>query len=239
MEKVITHKVLSWEEQEASFMSVQDLESYLLMCEQFFTDRSVNIWPNRVRDELKDTRFKFTEGDYFRFIGLVAILFAQFGFPSLEGQLNRHDKYQWKRSVLSPKHQLALACYAGNLNVQSYPHKRAQFEDLEKIDPVISLGVWGISMPVTGGRVNLEPLSQERRFEQARKRFEDDKRLICLPNLELNQSLSALEFSGDQADSMTEKEFDEQILPSVIEMFDPYFNADIVFHKHRRLRRFR
>jgi hypothetical protein len=162
--------------------------------------------------------------DYYRLLGLVGNVTAQFGFRALDGQLTRHNIKDWTGSPVSPRHQLALAVYMARANVQSYPIKEAVIAALT--DTTLEPGVWGTPLSLKGGQiVSRGDLRPEYAEGIARRRMERDVRPICLPDKPLNAALAALDFDGDAAERMSTRAFEDEVYPQlqpvVGELFDP------------------
>ncbi len=214
--------------------SVTDFQAYDAFNRKFFDANPPNErWLKFVRKELSNPDYEDLPVEYFRFLGLVGIVFAQFGMSTLETQIFRHKKKDFKKSPIDPRHQLALACYGGSINTQAYPIKKKWAERIAESDPDIAPGVWGIMPKVTSGKIT-------KRFKERQLRYVKADAVtkllrpkpICIPDQKLNKSLAKLGFTGENAESMTDEQFRDDVLPGAQEAVKGYVNLMPIFERY-------
>lgn len=211
---------------------ITDLNSYEEFNRAFFYDNRGPNWMRLLNLELSNPDYDGLPQEYFRFLGLVGITIAQFGFPHQEGQVHHHRKNRFKKSPLDPRHQLALASYMGSLNTQSYPLKDRWSDALTEEDPEAAQGVWGLELEVRNGQVlkanGARQLGWVRKDARLRTK---DSRPICLPDRDLNEKLTVVHFTGRDAEEMTAGEFEEEVLPRARDAVAEYVDLQPVFHR--------
>lgn len=209
---------------------ISDLNGYLGLNEALFDDKTDNYWHRTATVGLSNPDFDSMPPDFMRLLGLAVVVFAQFGYPHLYTHLPRHRSKGWKKSPFDPKHQLALTCYGADKNAQSYRFKDRWSKRLAETDPDASTGVWGMDLKVEGGLVVATRRSLKTVQADASNRFKNS-RPICLPDRELNDKLAAVEFTGDDAERMSDSEFEEEILPKAAEAVKDYVDLEPVFSR--------
>jgi len=163
-----------------------------------------------VHAELAKPEFRDAPDDLYRMMGLVAILFAQYGFTKMEGQKIRHERKKWGKSFLDPRHLLAAAVYAADLNQQSYPYKETRVKTID--DPELVPVVHGLHIPVYKGELTDYNMSGETVHALLESRATIGIP-VALPGKNLNRRLAAIGFTGDQADTMSGEDFRREVLP--------------------------
>lgn len=184
-------------------------------------------WPNDLAWWAKD--HPDTVSEYFRLVGLVGIIAAQYGFPALDYTAIRHSKNDWDRPSADPMHQLALGIEIANWGLQAYPIKEKIAAKFEEGTPGW-WGAWNVFIKTKGRRV---PVPQtlvefEGYMRDAQNRFRDERR-IALPDTQLNERVAALTFTGDQADTMSRERFVQEHLPRVVEATAGWINPVTIF----------
>lgn len=210
------------------------LRAYKQLHDTHFVEDSIqdplDKWLPTLENDMADPEVLQTSPEYFRLLGLVAILCAQYGFPSINGQVPRHRDRGFKGNVTDAKNQLALASYVGSLNEQVYQKKvdtaALMGEYFERIGqpPEYAIGVWGVMFKPESGQVKDIHAAPVDLATMIRTRALDS-RPICLPDRELNRKLNQLNFTGVEPD----EEFQTNILPEVKKIVTPFLDPVPVF----------
>lgn len=200
-------ETITFREQMADVRATVDMDSYEVLNGKYFKNTP---WVEDVEKELAQPEFRRISEDHYRMLGLVTILFAKYGFEMMDGLKFRHAKYEWEKSFLHPKHLLASAVYAANLNVQSYPLKDRRAEELT--DPGLIPIVYGQSIPVSSGKVTEYNMSQKVTCAVVESRALDN-RPIALPYRRINQRISTIPYTNFDAETASNKEFAGKVLP--------------------------
>lgn len=217
-------KIYSVAEQRAEVRKTTTRRSYQKLISGHFYEHPRGQWLSFVREELKSYPDWAGNPEYFRFLGLVGIVAAQFGFPQLEGQLSRYSYHQWSQeSPISSRHQLALATYTAGYILKSNEIKEGIIHDLadSKLEP----GVIGLFFYPTGDTVEHPTHSDDNR-RAAEERLQQSLP-ICLPDIELNTQLASIPFTGDDAERMPQAAFERDIYPEIqritrdLDLLDP------------------
>lgn len=162
-----------------------------------------------------------SNGDYLKVLNLVVTLTNQYGFQLIIGGIQRHKKHEWEKYYFDPRHQLALACYLAYINTRAYPQRQEAYDRLSAQKPKIADGLWGISK----GALIFTGNNPDNLSNAAQTRLEE-KRAICLPWVELQQGLAAIPFMGDDADRMSNQEFETAIVPLLKPVLDPILDVE-------------
>lgn len=165
---------------------------------------------------------------HYQLLGLVSTLVSQAGFESQDGQLFRHKRNKWKKPLIDVRHQLSVASYLGNINAQTYP-LRADWINKLGYDSRIPLGLWGSFISVSNGQV-IEPIEQDINalFRKAKIRSKSPLP-ICLPVRDLNQGLAELNFTGHDAENMSDEEFMDKIYPKAKQLLSEIIDVPKLF----------
>lgn len=195
--------------QVADVQAATDKDSYELLTMRYFHDEK---WMPIVEEELQRPEFEETPQEFYQMMGLVTVLFAQYGFQMMSGMPARHKKYGWEKSFLDPYHQLALAIYAADINEQAYPIKKEHRKKVD--DPEIDVATLGITLPVSKGKVHDYYMRDAVVGALAEARAKKDVP-ITLPNRRVNRKLSKISFTGEDAEAMPREVFQSTVLPKV------------------------
>ncbi len=191
---------------------------------QFFSDYYISTWIETVDLAHQPSKKRENIAQQYQLLGLTAILFAQYGFESMEGQSLRHSKHQWSRFLFHPFHQVAILTYAAQANLQAYTIKQdwqsileqAQFERPElawRVFPAIYNGKakGQIGDTITADMLikliqNLIPTRQKDRTD-----YSHISTIEQMPKL--NTALGQIEYTGHQADTISTEKFFAEIYP--------------------------
>ncbi len=188
-------------------------------------------WPRDLRWYTQDHPDLTPE--YFQLIGLVGILASQYGFQSLDYTATRHARGDWDQPSADPKHQLALGIEIAKKGDQAYPIKESIASRFEEGSP----GWWGTWNVFIKSRGGIVPVPQtlgeiEGLMKNAEYRFKDGRK-ITLPDPDLNSRFARLRFTGDKADTISNEEFEQEVLPRVVETTQGWINPIPVFTRDR------
>lgn len=158
-----------------------------------------------------------TEADYFRFLGLVTLACAQYGFTTMFPHVRRSMDCEWA-SPGHPHSQLALGVYISKLNVQSYPYKEELEERARATDEDLAPAAWGLRFDAENGKVCKPSKRQKNRMlrEDVPRRMKEG-RPICLPDKTIATTLSKIPFTGFDAGIISDEEFNKRVLPGAKE----------------------
>lgn len=210
--------VLNVDQQHSLVKNIGSLKDYLEFECSYFSGSVA--WRTAVCAEDAN---KKPDPDYFRFLGLVSILCAQYGYESLLGGVIWHNRSGWKNSPDEAKHQLGLACYMGSLNEQSFQIKQTIISDKCRSQNG-QYRVWGAKLKIEHGTVTPKLLEDRSTHNLP----------FFLTDIETNQNLARIDFSGNSAESMHEEKFEETILPRVADAIGNILDPIPVFTSHRR-----
>jgi hypothetical protein len=172
--------------------------------------------------------------DFFRLLGFIGVQGIQYGFPTLTRQLHRHRQKGWTGSPFDPGHLLALTVYLGKINSQAHIIKQGLAEKLAIVDPEAALGVWNIKLPVFKTQVSNRTASQDLESIREEASFRLSKNIpIFMPDLEINQRLAQIDFSGDDAESMRPEVFQSTVLPKASPVLRWFMNPDLAFQNFK------
>lgn len=184
-------------------------------------------WPRDVKWYAQD--HQDLDPAYFQLLGLVGIIAVQYGFHSLDYTSVRHRRGEWDKPSADPKHQIALGVEIARKGQQSYPIKESIASRFEEGSPGW-WGAWNIFIKSRGGIVPVPHtlVEVEGLMKDAQHRFKDSRK-IAIPDPDLNDRIAALNFSGDQADRMSNEKFVNEVLPRVTEATSGWINPIPIF----------
>jgi|SRR3989344_1013457 len=233
-------EILSPEDQQDRIRDCVTQKGYLGLVSSLFTDQPGAFYINGLENAVPDSHSRFMSADYYRFLAFTAVEVAKTGFYSMGGQLDRHKSKQWHLSPFHPKHLLAVSCYAAGLNQQAYQlrlgrehylRQNAEF-DFHYYGP----GIWGIMVSVVNGKIKTRSnLTWEEIKEEMCERA-IEKRPICLPDLQISDTLVGLQINGDLMDSILDSEFMDSIYPKVSAIVGDLMDPEGVFVKSQFMR---
>lgn len=177
-------------------------------------------WYRALKGELLDLRTKgiYPGEAYFKFLGVVALFCAQYGFPSLDQQYSIHQKYGNRLEVSHPRHQLALLCRTADKNIRAAEFKKRIANRARKFnDPNLELAAWGLFIKTRDGVfLNTYINVTDDTLEHAlMARINNSSRFIALPDLDTSRKLVKLNFSASDAEVMERKPFYDVVVPNV------------------------
>lgn len=201
---------------------VESLNDYTDLYHLLFSDPPDCLWIKLLKISVKKSPPK----PFIKLLTLNAILFAEHGFFSLEGQELRHFRRGYQRPMFHPYHQLAMTDYACRVNRLSYPVKERWFERLKDSSDFNPNAVWGVMIPIQNGRLS-QIENDPREIKRLVEFRSGDKRPILLPHMELINRLSGIDFLSEMADTIDKRRFRELVYPKTISAFtdilDPKF----------------
>lgn len=213
--------------------SLTDYEKFL---DTHFADTSTSLFRRTlVNDQRHIQDVAFFE-DYWRLSGLVSMLCAQFGFPSLDGHILNHRNQVGVGSPFEPRFLLSFATYMGNLNDQAYPLKEELTARALGIttENSLSIAVWGLMLSIKGGIVRI-PHYPNNGFLQELNYRAFSERPICLATTELNKALARLNFTPQMAMEMSYQQFMQKVFPEAKDILSPYMDIEKIFTDYRGL----
>ncbi len=147
--------------------------------------------------------------------------------------LTRHER-KWRKSPFDQKHSLALASYLGHLNMQATPFKSIIDCDISRDFPQYDLrgAALGIFLPPVKGNV---PMMRDLRHIEVEKlsRRKRSSRPVCETDLELNEGLAQLNFTGEMAEVINDEEFFDTVFPQLSHVFCGLVDPEKVFTSYR------
>lgn len=221
--------VLTSREQLQAISESSDLFSYQRLHRTYLEESEKYL--KRIEDEAGWPKQEPNE-EHYKLLGLVSTLVNQAGFETQFGHLSRHVRNNWAKPIIDVRHQLAMASYLGKINTQAYAIRRDWVEQLREYDPHIDpVGIWGTFVAVSKGRVIENPNKSTEYLLQKAKFRATYRTPICLPNVDLNCALMDLNFTGDDAENMSDEEFMEEIYPRATAALNGIIDTKLVFDK--------
>lgn len=218
--------VITSEDQSSMIGAIRDFQDYEDFYEKSFEPDN---WIHSISSILQIRSDEIMpDQNYFQFIGLISLLFLQHGFISMEGHLIRHRTNRWKTSPLSRRHLLALASYGGHANNQTYPIRSDWERELKPVIPDEVLGTWGLTFSLRKGQI-IQPTASLDVIQKAVVSRWKSKCPIYLPMQDVNQGLAQLNFSGNDAELMTQADLNGIVLPKAKKVIIPVIDLEKVF----------
>ncbi len=226
MSKEIPANVETIEVQKRIVRGVNSIPTYHMFHADHFTSsqwhKDLKWWADRQTN---------LDPAYFQLVGLVGIIAAQYGFQSLDYTSIRHTRGDWDRDPATPMHQVALGIEIANWGLQAYPVKE---KIAQRFDEGTAgwWGAWNVFIKTRGHRVprfeDLVGAQKDDLAKEAERRFTYGRK-IALPDLDLNERVAAIPFTGDQADRMPTEKFVHEVLPRVVEATRDWTNPIPIF----------
>lgn len=184
-------------------------------------------WQHKLHERIEAGDLVNPTSEYWSFKAYIALLFAQNDFESMLGQMGK-TPVDALHPQLGRRKQLALACYGGKINNQTFPYRQSWSEQFEEYFPAAALGVWGLRFHVNNGIATPLTTNLSEVKQLAEQRY-DFGRPIYLPDQTRNEKLGQIRFSHLDAERMTTKQIDQLILPQAQTIFDGVLDIDAVF----------
>jgi hypothetical protein len=212
-------------------LAVRDAAGLRAFMEKYYAPVLVPDFPgDALQTAKKANPLRLQNPDYFTFYALVISGVAQFGFISAEGQYFRHQKREFVRDFMDPRHILALGCYLSDLNIQAYKQKTGILEELRAsgiVTPEREEAVWAATdLYVDSGIARIS--YTDNRHRRKRPSF-DVRRLVLLPDIEHHRKSAAIKFTGHEADTMSRDRFVQSTLPLIEAVYGEYFDVSGIF----------
>lgn len=152
--------------------------------------------------------------DYFRLLTLIATQAAQYGYESMKGGPEFHEIRGRNRLYFDPRHEVALLSRLGSINTQAYEIKLPIVEQLKTIGAdEDALKVWQMSLSVHQGRVVNYRLNRPLAVLQESLADTTFRGTVYLPDVDLNRRLATLNFTSEQADTISFDDFRTAVVP--------------------------
>lgn len=222
----IESTLITSEEQYQIAQQVSSFADYIDFYRKHFPAATLT-WPAHLKDSITLGHISTPSPEYWRFLALVSLQFAQNNFESLTGQLTRRNK-TWRLPQGGRRHQLHMLWYGSNMNNQTFAYRNSWSEQLEENFPNAAKGVWGLNIPISKGVIVKPTLPINKVKTLAENRFKSG-RPIYLPDYYFNQQLAEIIFTGDMAESMPSEQINQEILPRVQTILDRIIDIDTVF----------
>lgn len=210
---------------------VENLSDYTDLYHLLFSDPPDCLWMRLLKNSVKNKPPK----PFIQLLSLNAILFAEHGFFSLEGQELRHLRRGYQRPMFHPYHQLAMTDYACRINKLSHPIKEEWFKLLKDSSDFNPNAVWGVMMPIQNGRL-AQVESDPKKIKELVEFRSGDKRPILLPDIRLINRLSGIDFLSEMADTIDKRRFRELVYPRTIRVFTDILDPEFFYGLSKRER---
>lgn len=204
---------------------VDSLPNYHRFDGKYFAN---SYWPDEVKTHVEA---EVVNQEYFRLLGLVGIVCAQYGYPSIDGQIRKHEAKNWPGSPAQARFLLDLGIHAARLAEQALTIKNYLFREFPE-DSEARDGIWGLFFKDHKGVIELPwDIRQIAQYEYDASYRLTKRRPVLQPDRDLTRGLAAIEFTGDDAQRMSTAEFETQILPRVAEATRGWMDVEIVFSR--------
>lgn len=181
---------------------------YMRQYAPFTLEHLRNRFPHRMENP---NYIKLVKGTFMRA--------AEYGFPEVLFHAIRHDRRDWQRDYMDPRHLLALFDYLCSINRQAVLQK---IDLLSQWNGVVPPGCdidefWARWVRPKAGKVILPPAERFiRETNHSRVVF---KLPLYKPDLDIITRAKNLDFNGDRADQISLDEFQGQVLPVAESVF--------------------